>query len=46
MKSSVNRKWKYKINLEPGERWLYDSAGGVCLLTAKAGNDYKIENVA
>jgi hypothetical protein len=37
------RQWDYKIDLEPGDRWLYDAEGWLKLLSHKSGPDYQIQ---
>ena len=36
------RSWIYKIDIEPGDRWLYDPAGFTRLLAVKVSRDYKL----
>ena len=43
---SNNLNWNFKIDIEPGDRWLYSSDGWATVLTIKTRNPiYKISDV-
>ena len=43
---STKRNWKFKIDIEPGDRWLYDTEGYFHVLTVKSSTpDYKIKSI-